>query len=93
MSKVFDNRYILVFLGNSSTDLILAFVKYALEPSHSKLCSFMQFLDAKKPCFVSRTTSKNQVRLTVESCLVPRWFAFLMLYPLIRTHFNELMLA
>ena len=57
---------------------------------------FVYLFCPKKSTTGSRKTSKTQKWLVVETCLIPRWIAFLMPYRLvynIRFHFNELILA
>ena len=43
MSKILDNIFIWVFLVNSESDLLLAFVKYVVYPFYSKLYFFVLF--------------------------------------------------
>ena len=112
------NIYIWVFLVNSETVLLLAFVKYMLYSHCTENCIFCTFwrlqtlvlwrkivqillifvylFCSKNSTIDSRKTPITQERLVVESCMTPRWIAFLMFYRLvynIHSYFNELILA
>ena len=50
MSEILDNIYIWVFLLNSKSVLLLAFVKYMLCSHFTQNCIFLYFLEAKNPC-------------------------------------------
>ena len=58
MSEILDNIYNWVFLINSESVLLLAFVKYMLYPLYSKLY-FLYFLEAKNPSFVTENCLKS----------------------------------
>ena len=47
-----------VFLVNSESVLRLVFVKYILYSHFTQNCSFLYFLEAKNPCFVTKNCSK-----------------------------------
>ena len=59
MSEILDNIYILVFLVNSESVLLLAFEKYVLYSYCTENCIFVYFLEAKNPCFVAKHCSKS----------------------------------
>ena len=59
MSEILDNIYIWVFLLNSKSVLLLAFVKYMLCSHFTQNCVFLYFLDAKSPCFMMKSCSKS----------------------------------
>ena len=52
------NIYIFVFLVNSESVLILAFVKYMLYSHFTQSSTFLYFLEAKNPCFVTKNFFK-----------------------------------
>ena len=52
-------HYIWVFLVNSESVLLLAFVKYMLYSHFTQNCIFLYFLEAKNPCFVTKNCSKS----------------------------------
>ena len=59
MLEILDNVYIWVFLVNSESVLLLAFVKYMLYSHFTQNCIFLYFLDARNPCFVTKNCSKS----------------------------------
>ena len=58
MCEILGNIYISVFLVNSESVLLLAFVKNMLCSHFTKNCVFSYFLEAKNPCFVTKNFSK-----------------------------------
>ena len=59
MSEILDKIYIWVFLVNSESGPLLVFVKYMLYSPCSENCIFLYFLEAKNPCFVTKSCSKS----------------------------------
>ena len=59
MSEILDNIYISVFLVNSESVLLLAFVKYMLYSHFTENYIFLYFLEAKNPCFMTKNCSKS----------------------------------
>ena len=58
MFEIVSNIYIWVFLVNSESVLLLAFVKYMLYRNCTENCILKKFLEAKNPCFVTKNCSK-----------------------------------
>ena len=58
MSEILDNIYIWVFLVNSESVLLLAFVNYMLYIDFAQNCIFLYILGAKNPCFATKNLSK-----------------------------------
>ena len=58
MPKTLDNIYIWVFLVNSESVLLLAFVNYMLYIDFAQNCIFLYILGAKNPCFATKNLSK-----------------------------------
>ena len=59
MSEILDNIYIWVFLVNSESVLLLAFVKYILQPFYSNLHFFVSFGDFLETLVLWRKVVQN----------------------------------
>ena len=59
MLEILDNVYVWVFLVNSESVLLLAFVKYILYSHFTQNCIFLHFLVARNLCFVTKNCSKS----------------------------------
>ena len=60
MPAIMDNIYICVFLVNSESVLLLAFIKQTLQLLYSFIVLyFLYILEAKNPCFVTKNCSKS----------------------------------
>ena len=57
MSEILDNIYIWVFLVNIESALLLALVRYVVQPFYSKL--YFVVLGAKNPYFVTKNCWKS----------------------------------
>ena len=74
------------------SDTLLAIKMYELSPILTSVylyCPKNSTTDSRKPSITPKW-------LVVETCPIPRWIAFLMIYRLVynrRSHFNELILA
>ena len=59
MSEILDNIYIWVFSISSESVLLLALVKYMLCSHFTQYCIFFYILEAKNPCFVTKSCWKS----------------------------------
>ena len=58
MLEILDSIYIWVFLVNSESVLLLAFVKYMSYSHFTENCIFFVLLEAKNFCFVTKKLFK-----------------------------------
>ena len=84
MSKILDNIYVSVFLVNSESVLLLAFVEYRLYSHCTQNCIFLYFLEVQNLLKIAylfcpknstidfRKIFITQEWLVVESCPTPR---------------------
>ena len=59
MSEILHNIYIWVFSINSESVPLLALVKYMFCSHFTQNCIFLDFLEAKSPCFVTKNFWKS----------------------------------
>ena len=75
MSKILDNIYIWVFLVNSKSVLLFAFVKYMLYSYFNQNCIFLYFLEAINLCFVMKNYSESSyICVVILSKKQHNWF-------------------